>query len=37
METFFIIGCITGIILMGFALLSSFNDFDNDQWKNKGY
>jgi len=37
METAFFIGCIMGIILMGFALLASFSEFDSDKWKNKGY
>ena len=37
METAFFIGCMIGIILMGFALLASAQDFDNDKWKNKGY
>lgn len=37
METAFFIGCIMGIILMGFALLASFNEHDNDRWKHKGY
>jgi hypothetical protein len=37
METAFFIGCIMGIILMGFALFASAQDFDNDQWKHKGY
>ena len=37
MQTAFIIGAIVGIIIMGFALLASFNEFDNDRWKNKGY
>jgi hypothetical protein len=37
METAFFIGCIIGIILMGFALFASFSEFDNDRWRNKGY
>jgi hypothetical protein len=32
-----ILGMIMGIILMGFALFASARDFDNNQWKNKGY
>jgi len=37
MATAFFIGCIMGIILMGFALLASFKEFDSHIWKNKGY
>jgi len=35
METAFIIGCIAGIVIFGFALLASFND-NNDHWRRKG-
>lgn len=37
METAFILGAILGIVLMGFALLASFSEFDNDQWRKKNY
>jgi len=37
MDIAIILGMITGIILMGFALFASFSEFDNDRWKNKGY
>jgi len=35
METAFFIGCISGTILMGFALFASLNE-DNDHWRRKG-
>jgi len=31
------LGMIIGIVLMAFALIQSFRDFDNDRWRNKGY
>jgi hypothetical protein len=35
MEIAFLIGCISGIIVIGAALISSFND-NNDHWRYKG-
>lgn len=32
-----IAGMIVGVIVIGFALFASFNEYDNDQWKNKRY
>lgn len=37
METAFFIGCIIGIILIGSSLFASFNEFDNNKCRNKGY
>lgn len=37
MEIALILGIISGIIVIGAALLASFNEFDNDRWRNKGY
>jgi hypothetical protein len=37
METAFFIGIISGIIIIGAALLASFNEHDPDKWKHKGY
>jgi len=32
-----ILGMVLGAVLMGFALFASFSEFDNNQWKNRGY
>jgi hypothetical protein len=32
-----IAGMIVGIVVIGFALAASLNEFDNNKWKNKGY
>lgn len=32
-----LLGMLTGIIIIGAALLASFNEHDPDKWKHKGY
>lgn len=32
-----ILGMLTGIIVIGFALFASLKEYDNNQWKNKRY
>jgi hypothetical protein len=37
MEVAFILGGVVGVIIIAAALFASFDEYDNNQWKNKRY